>query len=274
MRERPFIHANADVSEEELAREYEKTRTFTAESFSFLRDKSLEMTEEERWVVDFTMEAAFEMVSRYKKNPKNPEFQVYVLPPGTFDGSKEILTYKFAFCEQITGQIFIERLGSLRFFSRILFHEMTHLFSFNSFQLYSSSDLPIRALPYRGGLQITRWDPIRNILLDINEAVTVDLEREYVERMTREMPNFLPESEADIPLVQMLDAKRYWYRVWLVCIRKIQKQDPSLEEQEIKDWFRRAYYTGNLLPLARRIEHLFGRGTFADFMTMGRKEKE
>lgn len=158
----------------------------------------------------------------------------------------------------VIGEVRLDRPSSDVEFAITLFHEIWHAKCFNVLARFDDGS----AGGYRSGLAMTSLDAKHRYFLALDEGLTGFMTGDFFRHVLSK-----EESSASEILhkgIDAFDTTREKYQDWVIGIAKNlhAKTDLFRNEYEPMTWLLRAQVTGRWLPVARAIEHAFGKGGF------------
>lgn len=160
------------------------------------------------------------------------------------------------------ASILIDRCESDVQFASILFHELLHLKPYKALQIIAKDDGKHDVVAYRNGISVVSRDGNIVYLTDLEEAVISYLETRFIAETLPKLPVFrnLPKEQ-----FKAYETSRDNERGLLIefATKIFEKTKPQFDSVDaVIDVFIRAHITGNLLPIARLVESVFGKGSF------------
>lgn len=253
----------------------------------------LAKTPDEIAIINLVNAATDSLRQKYGLEPFTiPEQNVHIFDQKAFDKAyTEHLEHFDPRSQGIKGA----RLGSNLLFASYLMHEINHFKSHGAFQIISGE--PGGAdMTYRLGIQLNSRDGQTTFFNAINEAVTEELAKQFIqeeirknnplfsqeiqltEQLRREHGNELDQDDKPLFTDDMILARlnsqniieshkfaRSQERQILYTLQdKLYEanKDHFPNKEAVFDEFAKAMFTGNIWPVGRMIERTFGKGTF------------
>lgn len=197
--------------------------------------------------------------------------------------------------------IYMQEPSSLLKFAAVSLHEMIHFKSYNSIQADNQETMK----EFRSGLSMNSRSGGQRFLNNLNEGIIEDATKVVMQRVIMKDPVFAEEikqteqtkqnyahlkdangqpalESSEIYRVNIVPTsdggfdsytERFTYNnqrlAYINLLGKLaEKNKEGIERQEIGLMFLRAVMQGNMLPVAKLIDHTFGQGTFRRIATL------
>ena len=154
-------------------------------------------------------------------------------------------------------------------FAQTLYHEMIHFKFWNSLQV-TEPDKKLQT--YRAGLAVVSRDGKDLSLEDLNEAVVEDLVEQFYATTLRNHPLFTEELAERGRPPRGYSRELGDYRELLDTLGRESGGEYTINN--LRKQFVCAAATGRLLPLARVIECILGKGSFRSFVEASKKQTD
>ena len=252
--------AGLESEEEEDVKQLYHERIVRGKGTERIEPYEQEKTERDIQLIRFAERAVLAYRRKYVPDDSPlPLKRIHVLRAG---GTRAVTGDKVEYGAYNNGRasILIDRLPSNIQFTLNVFHELFHLHAYAALQETlpdKTSASLIRG--YRNGFMIQTRDGTRTYFVDVEEALTGIMERQFFAECVSEEPNFEAELE-DGPAPdlsrdrEVAEFNRIIDLLWEKNPSKFESRD------KILDLFLKARATGHLLPVTRLVEGTFGHG--------------
>lgn len=223
-------------------------------------DYEVEKTQEEEQLIEFAQKLANQYLHDLGrvKEINLPLENIHILKPG---GTNEFTQEKFegGSHNSRNGAIIVDRMANPALFITVLFHELIHAKSWKVFQITKNDGFSVEM--YRSGLEVVDRSGKKYYFSDLEEAVTAYLENKFFNEHIANNPRFKPADVQEVTLSRP-DELGFLYSVADEITSKLPNEFKTRDE--VISLFVDAHINGRLLPLAKTIEKIYGKGSFRE----------
>ncbi len=248
----------------------------------------IEKSSEEIDIISLANYATNEVLKKYQLDEFDiPPRNIHLMVPGILDELKGLFSKKST---EFTGHQYplgeFIKIDKPRSYGsktpKLHLAEMIHAKSHNAMQITNSevnkSDEDLGSL-YRSGLRVISRDGKNHYFTNLNEAVTETLTQTFLEGIIDDSDNNPIFSQEIKKFEQQKQEFNFSYpeqrEILRVLIGKIYVGHEDFEVPgDVFDIFAKATMTGNILPLGRLIDGVFGKGTFRRIGELDKNIKE
>lgn len=223
-----------------------------------IENLEVEKGPEEKEAIYFVLDHALQVSKRYREDQVNELSleRIHVLVPG---GVEIYGGVDHGVCNPQEHSMAVDRRDSLVDFAISVFHETMHLYQNLAAQKTDDGKL----FYYRAGSTVA--DRTGHLYFsDLNEAVVGYLTKAFFQRHMRSSAMFKQDLEVkdeegkEVDTTRVESVKRfesYIEDLYARCKEEIASRD------EIREMFIKAAFTGKILPVARLVERVYGKGS-------------
>lgn len=255
-----LLHVNKLVGVSPKAKDY--LVELSSDHSKWMEDQEVEKTEAERMVIEHAQNYLQRYLSAILPADRLaeltlPEESIHLLQPG---GVKIVSkdTFGGGVYSPRLHAIIVERVATKASLATMVFHELTHAYSYKSFRQNEEGDL----YEYRLGLEVrgAKNSPEDHYLLDLNEGVSQYLSRLFFNDWIKEYPESVDDKSITDKDIHFGPLAVWDYFNAIVEALYNAKSEDFKDKQEVIDLIVKAAYDGNIIRLGKLIESVYGKG--------------